>query len=85
MAVMEKCLGMSRAFASIVKRIKLTPPDAAFPIYTVFSLGRENCDTLEHYLGENGFPSDERLRIGASIGTHVGPGATGVIYIAQEA
>lgn len=80
----EKCLGLPRAYKAIIHNLQRVRPDTDFPIYTLYSYGTENTENLEKVLSQAGIPITERLQIGATIGTHIGPGAAGVIYIAEE-
>lgn len=82
--VEEKCLGLPRAYKAIIHKLQRVRPDTAFPIYTLCSYGTENTENLEKALRQAEIPVTERLQIGASIGTHIGPGAAGVIYIEEE-
>ncbi|MCH5270793.1 MAG: DegV family protein [Lachnospiraceae bacterium] len=82
--VEEKCLGLPRAYKAIIHKLQRVRPDTAFPIYTLYSYGTENTENLEKALRQAEIPITERLQIGATIGTHIGPGAAGLIYIAEE-
>lgn len=82
--VEEKCLGLSRAGRAIVHKLRRVRPDAEFPLYTLFSYGTENTENLEKMLRQEGIPVTDRLQIGAAIGSHIGPGAAGLIYVAEE-
>lgn len=82
--VEEKCLGLPRAYKAIIHKLQRVRPDTAFPIYTLYSYGTENTENLEKALNQAEIPITERLQIGASIGTHIGPRAAGVIYVAEE-
>lgn len=82
--VEEKCLGLPRAYKAIIHNLQRVRPDTAFPVYTLYSYGTENTENLEKMLWQAEIPITERLQIGASIGTHIGPGAAGIVYIVEE-
>ena len=80
--VLGKALGKGKAMAGILNRFKEMGRDENFPLYAIYSYGVENCEKLEHKLSENGFSPDSRLQIGPTIGTHIGPGAYGIVFVA---
>ncbi len=80
-AVPGKCLGRNKALVTIVKAMKEKDLHPDFPIYSIYAYGTENTEKLEEKLEAAGIHCDEMLQIGATIGTHVGPGAFGVIYV----
>ncbi|MBR5584299.1 MAG: DegV family protein, partial [Lachnospiraceae bacterium] len=57
--------------------------DERFPIYSVSSVGTENCEVFEKRLEAAGYSCKERLQLGATIGTHVGPGVFGMIFVTK--
>ena len=81
--VEEKSLGLSRAYKAIVHKLQRVHPDTGFPVYTLCSYGTENTENLEKALKQAEIPITGRLQIGAAVGTHIGPGAAGVIYVAK--
>lgn len=78
-----KCLGRNKAMQLIIDRVKAQAPDPEFPIYSLYTLGTQNCEQLESKLAAAGHPVDARLRIGPTIGAHAGPGVYAVLYVAQ--
>ena len=81
--VAGKCLGKNKAIRFITDKLAEIPADTNFPLYTIYTCGEDNTEKLEAKLEKAGTSSTERLQIGATIGAHVGPGAFGIIYIAQ--
>ncbi len=75
-----KCLGKLRAMNFILDKIKSADVDEAFPIYSLYTFGTENCKALEEKLEQNGYKTQSRLQIGPTIGTHVGPGVYAVVF-----
>ena len=80
-AVIGKSLGKNKAISNLLKAFEECEVDERFPIYSVSTLGTENCEAFEARFTEAGYHCKERVQIGATIGTHVGPGAFGVIFV----
>ncbi len=76
-----KCMGKNKAIMFILKAINELEIDTDFPFYTIYTLGMENCEHLEKKLDTEGHKTDKRLQIGATIGSHIGPGVFGVIFV----
>ena len=81
--VAGKCLGKNKALRFISDKLAENPADPNFPLYTIYSYGEENTEKLEAKFTKAGIEFADRLQVGATIGAHVGPGAFGIIYIAQ--
>ena len=80
-AVIGKSLGKNKAIGSLLKALEECEVDDRFPIYSVSTLGTDNCEVFEKRLTDAGYNFKERLQIGATIGTHVGPGVFGMIFV----
>ena len=78
-----KSLGKNKAIGSLLKALGECEVDERFPMYSVSSVGTENCDAFEKRLTAEGYEFKERVQLGATIGTHVGPGAFGVIFVTK--
>lgn len=83
-AVVKKCVGKVKARSFLVNTVKEEKIDKEFPIYTVYAYGEENCAKFEEVIAKEGIKIDGRHQIGTTIGTHVGPGAYGVIYVKEK-
>lgn len=81
--VIGKCLGKNKATTAVLHQLQTLKRDPAFPLYSIFSYGDENCINMEEKIAKAGFTSDGRLQIGSTIGTHIGPRAFGVIFVAE--
>jgi len=79
--VLAKCIGKNKAMSHIMKDLSSMVVDPAFPCTTIFSYGTENCESFEHKLTESGYHITERMQIGAAIGSHIGPGAYGIVFV----
>ena len=82
-AVIGKSLGKNKAIGNLLKALGECEVDERFPIYAVSTLGTENCEVFEKRLTDAGYSFKERLQIGATIGTHVGPGVFGMIFVTK--
>lgn len=78
-----KCLGKMRAMNFILDKIKSHKINTDFPIYSLYTYGTENCETLEQKLKDNGYEIADRLQVGSTIGTHVGPGVYAVLFVEE--
>lgn len=79
--VLGKCIGKNKAISFIVKHLEELSLDTAFPVYSIFSYGTDNCEKFEEKLAEKNIPITRRLQIGATIGSHIGPEAFGLIFV----
>ena len=82
-AVIGKSLGKNKAIGNLLKALGECEVDERFPVYSVSTLGTENCEVFEKRLTDAGYSFRERLQIGATIGTHVGPGVFGMIFVTK--
>ena len=80
-AVLGKSRGKNKAIGNLLKALGECEVDERFPIYSVSTLGEENCEVFETRLKAEGYDFKNRLQIGATIGTHVGPGVFGMIFV----
>lgn len=82
--VLGKCIGKNKAIAQVMKHVQEEQPDPDFPVYTLYTFGTENCERFEEKLAESGYRILDRLQVGATIGTHIGPNAFGIIYVSAR-
>lgn len=83
-SVLGKCIGKNKAIAQVMKHLREERPDYDFPFYTLYTYGTENCEKFEEKLTENGYQFTDRLQVGATIGTHIGPNAFGVVFVTAD-
>lgn len=81
-----KTLGMKRGMEHLYKRLKNEVPDYRFPIYIIYSCNRKNGQALAEYLDKHGItvPEDNIINVGAVIGSHIGSGSCGIVYVKAE-
>lgn len=81
LTVLGKCIGRNKAIQFITKYAQEHTIDTLFPLYSIYSVGTENCERMEEKLTALGYTIDERCQIGSTIGAHLGPGTFGIIYV----
>ena len=76
-----KSIGRKKALADIIKLVEKEDINTNYPIYNIYSYGMDNNKLFLDKLNEIGIAPDESLQIGPTIGTHIGPGAYGIIFV----
>lgn len=82
--VPAKAIGMRKGMDFLCKRPGLQAPDPDFPLYVMYTNNRSVAQTLAGYLEAAGWeiPEDRIIQVGAAIGSHIGPDACGLVYVA---
>lgn len=87
-AVCGKAIGRKKAVSFLVQKTAEHPIDFEYPVYYVYSYDAQNCRLLQKKTeSESIWPNlsaNQILNIGPTIGTHIGTGAFGIIYIKKE-
>lgn len=83
-SVIGKSLGKNKAISFLLKHLACVSADPAYPVHTVYTYGTENCERLEEKMTASGYTIGSRFQVGSTIGTHIGPGVFGVIYVEKE-
>ena len=78
-----KAIGVPRAIRFILDKIEADEVDPAFPIVSLYTSGEDNVRSLEQQAEQRGYTVSARKQIGPTIGTHVGPGVYGLLYVAK--
>ncbi len=81
-AVIAKCLGRLKALTHLQKLVDEQALDPAYPLYSLYTYGEENCQMLEKKLSPSHTVA-ARLQVGSTIGAHVGPGVYGVLCVVK--
>lgn len=79
--VLGKALGRNKAIHNLLQHLAEFEIDTDFPIYTIYTYGTDNCSRFEEHLAEKGYSSNQRMQIGPTIGTHIGPEAFGMVFV----
>ena len=77
-------LGRKRALDTLLKKVAKYSVDASFPAIPIYSFGTKTCAKMEDEMADAGMNLSDRHQIGFVIGSHVGPGAYGVVFVEQE-
>ena len=78
-AVAGKTRGVNKATSVVCEKMQSDIVDTLYPVYTLYSYGLENVEKLESKLDLD----VNRVRIGSTIGVHIGPNAFGVCFVSK--
>lgn len=81
--LLGKALGKNKAISQILQYLGELEIDSRFPVYAIYSYGTKNCEHFQEKLSQAGVSVAKQMQIGPTIGTHVGPGAFGVVFVRQ--
>ena len=83
--VPAKAMGMRKGMDFLCKRPGIQKPDVAYPLYVMYTNNRSVGEQLAKHLSSAGWevPDDRIIQVGAAIGSHIGPDACGLVYIAE--
>ncbi len=73
-----KALGVGKAIQYITEKLSSVEIDQNFPIYLLYTKGKENSLKLAQKLN---LDIKDTLQVGATIGAHVGPEIYGILYV----
>ena len=78
-----KGIGMHRATDAVIRLVEGCEIDRSFPIIPIYSHTPENCLAFVRKLNAAGIACEEDgiMPIGATISTHIGPGAFGLVFV----
>lgn len=84
--VPAKAMGMRKGMDYLCRRLEQQIPDPAFPLYVMYTGDRTKGQILRDRLAELGHtvPDERIINVGAAIGSHIGPGACGLVYVETE-
>ena len=77
-------LGRKRALDTLLKKVGKYSVDAFFPAIPIYSFGTKTCAKMEDEMIGAGMNLSGRRQIGFVIGSHIGPGAYGVVFVERE-
>ena len=83
--VPAKAMGMRKGMDYLCKQAEARPADPDFPFYVMYTNNRSVAETLAKRLETIGITTadDHIIQVGAAIGTHVGAGACGIVYVGE--
>lgn len=77
-------LGRKRALDTLLKKVAKYSFDDSFPAIPIYSYGTKMCEKMEGELADAGMSLSDRHQIGFVIGSHIGPGAYGIVFVESE-
>ena len=82
-----KAMGMRKGMDYLCKQAESRPADPNHPFYIMYTNNRSVAETLAQKLEAAGIhvPDSQIIQVGAAIGSHIGPDACGLVYVAQNA
>lgn len=83
--VPAKAMGMRKGMDFLCKRFEQFKPSQEFPIYVMYTADRAIGETLAQKVRALGYavPEERIVPVGAVIGSHIGPNACGIVYVAE--
>jgi fatty acid-binding protein DegV len=83
--VPAKAMGMRKGMDFLCKRVEARKPDLNHNFYAMYTGDRSNGLALADKFREMGYdiPDGKVINVGAAIGSHVGPNACGMVYVAE--
>lgn len=83
--VPAKVMGIRKGIEFLCKRVETQKPSREHHFYVMYTGERSNGVMLAEKLGGLGYeiPDEKIINVGAAIGSHVGPNACGIVYVAE--
>jgi fatty acid-binding protein DegV len=83
--VPAKAMGMRKGMDQLSKRLEVQKPDLNHKIYVMYTAGRSIGQALAQKITAMRYeiPEEQIIPVGAVIGSHAGPGACGIAYVAE--
>ena len=81
-----KAMGMRKGMDTLCKHVAAKAADPEFPFYVMYTNNRDVARDLAKKLESVGVSVDEDhiIQVGAAIGSHIGPDACGLVYVAKK-
>ena len=83
--VPAKAMGMRKGMDQLVKKLEAQKPSTDHKIYVMYTADRTIGQTLAKKASALGYeiPEEQIVQVGAAIGSHIGPNACGIVYVAE--
>lgn len=82
--MLKKCIGRKKAISGLAQLYNEYEIDKDFPMYAVYTYDENNMKLMKERLAKEGIIIDNDYEMGATIGTHVGAGAFGLIIVGEK-
>ena len=76
---------MRKGMDQLAKRLETQKPDRNHKIYVMYTADPSIGQALAQKITAMGYeiPEEQIVPVGAVIGSHIGPGACGIVYVAE--
>ena len=83
--VPSKAMGMRKGMDLLVKKLEAQKPSADHKLYIMYTADRAIGQTLAQKVAAMGYavPEEQIVQVGAGIGSHIGPNACGIVFVAE--
>ncbi len=83
--VPAKAMGMRKGMDQLCKKLETQKPSADHKLYVMYTADRTIGQTLAQKAAAMGYeiPDEQIIQVGAGIGSHIGPNACGIVYVAE--
>ena len=83
--VPAKAMGMRKGMEMLCKRLEAQKPSPEHSLYVMYTADRTIGQTLAEKIRTMGYevPEERIIQVGAGIGSHIGPNACGIVYVAE--
>ena len=83
--VPAKAIGMRKGMDILCKRLDQQKPGKEHNLYVMYTADRTNGEALAKKVRDMGYevPDERIINVGAGIGSHIGPNACGIVYVAE--
>ena len=83
--VPAKAICMRKGMEILCKRLDQQKPGKEHNLYVMYTADRTNGETLAKKVRDMGYevPDERIINVGAGIGSHIGPNACGIVYVAE--
>lgn len=79
----HKALGTKRAIEYMIRQLKKYPPDMKYPFHIMYANNHSIGVAVKEMIMDSGFPMTNHslVNIGATVGSHIGVGSCGIVYV----
>jgi DegV family protein with EDD domain len=84
-SVYGKAIGMALAVKKLAEKVMSESISPDYPVISIYAAKSDNCQKFVSRLQEKGLNMEnvEMMGIGATIGSHIGPNAFGLVYVVK--